>query len=48
MPSGSCRQPGNGSIKAMTLATYTPERDRDERTLRLGLRLIQILGECMT
>ena len=34
-------------IKAMTLATYTPERDRDERTLRLGLRLIEFLGECV-
>jgi hypothetical protein len=32
----------------MTLATYTPERDRDERTLRLGLRLIQIVGEYVT
>jgi arginase len=33
-------------IRAATLATYTPELDRDERTLRLGLRLIEIIGEC--
>jgi arginase family enzyme len=34
-------------IKALPLATYTPERDRDERTLRLGLRLIELIGECV-
>jgi hypothetical protein len=32
----------------MTLATYAPERDRNEATLRLGLRLIQMVGEYMT
>jgi arginase len=32
-------------IRAATLATYTPERDEDERTLRAGLRVIELLGE---
>jgi arginase len=32
-------------ICAATLATYTPDRDEDEKTLRLGLRLIELLGE---
>jgi arginase family enzyme len=32
-------------IKAATLATYTPEFDSDDRTLRLGLRLIEVIGE---
>jgi arginase len=31
-------------IRAATLATFTPERDRDERTSRLALRLIELLG----
>jgi arginase len=34
-------------IRAATFATYTPELDHDDRTLRLGLRLIEILGECL-
>jgi arginase len=33
-------------IKAATLATYTPDLDRDDKTLRLGLRLIELLEEC--
>lgn len=33
-------------IRAVTLATFTPERDEDERTLRLALRLIDLLGHC--
>ena len=33
-------------IKAAALATYTPDRDRDDKTLRLGLRLIELLEEC--
>jgi len=33
-------------VKAATLATYTPALDRDDKTLRLGLRLIELLGEC--
>jgi arginase len=32
-------------VKAATLATYTPPLDRDDRTLRLGVRLIETLGE---
>jgi arginase len=34
-------------IKAATLATYSPARDRDDRTLRLGLRLLELLGGCI-
>jgi arginase len=34
-------------IRATTLATFTPGLDRDGKTLRLGLRLIEILGECV-
>jgi arginase family enzyme len=33
-------------IRAATLATFTPDRDEDEKTLRLGLRLIELIGEC--
>ncbi len=32
-------------IRAATLATYTPERDEDEKTLRVGVRLLDLLGE---
>jgi arginase len=32
-------------IRAATVATYTPERDDDDRTLRLTLRLLELLGE---
>jgi arginase len=31
-------------INAVTLATYSPARDRGDRTLRLGLRLLELLG----
>jgi arginase len=31
-------------IKAATLATSSPARDRDDRTLRLGLWLLELLG----
>jgi arginase len=31
-------------IRAVTLATFTPARDRDGRTLELGLRLIETIG----
>jgi arginase len=34
-------------IKAATLATFTPLLDRDDRTLRLGVRVIQVLGEAL-
>ena len=33
-------------IRAVTLATYTPECDANEKTLRVGLRLIDVLAEC--
>jgi arginase family enzyme len=33
-------------IRAATLATFAPDRDEDERTLRLGVRLIDLIGEC--
>jgi arginase len=32
-------------IRAVTLATYTPERDTNETTLALGLGLLSVLGE---
>jgi arginase family enzyme len=32
-------------IRAATLATYAPERDRDEGTLRLALSLIELLAD---
>jgi len=32
-------------LRAATLATYAPERDRDDRTLRLALELIALLAE---
>ena len=31
-------------IRAATPATYTPELDKEERTLRFGLRIIELLG----
>lgn len=33
-------------IRAATLATYNPELDEADRTLRAGLRTIQLLAEC--
>jgi len=33
-------------LKAATLATFTPDLDRDDKTLRLGLRILELLGEC--
>ena len=32
-------------IRAATLATFTPERDYDDKTLRLALRLIDLIGD---
>jgi arginase len=32
-------------IRSVTLATFTPDRDVDDRTLRLGLRLIELIGD---
>ncbi len=31
-------------IAAVTLATYTPRNDRDDRTLNAGLRILELLG----
>jgi arginase len=35
-------------LRAVTLATYNPSLDPDERTLRLALRLIRLVGEVTT
>jgi arginase len=35
-------------LRAVTLATYNPERDEEDKTLRAGLRLIELLGEYAT
>jgi arginase len=32
-------------IRAATVATFTPERDRDEKTLDAALRIIELVGE---
>jgi arginase family enzyme len=32
-------------IRAATLATYTPEHDRDDKTLRVALGIIRLLGD---
>jgi arginase len=32
-------------IRAATLATFTPELDDEEKTLRVGLRIIELLGD---
>jgi arginase family enzyme len=32
-------------VRATTLATFTPDRDKDEKTLHLALRLIELVGE---
>lgn len=32
-------------IRAAALATYNPDRDQDEKTLRVGLRIIELLAE---
>jgi hypothetical protein len=32
-------------IAASTIATYTPAKDRDDRTLKVDLRIIELLGE---
>jgi arginase family enzyme len=32
-------------IRAATLATYTPDRDQEDQTLRVALRMIELLGD---
>jgi arginase len=34
-------------IRAATLATYNPDVDQDGKTLRAGLRIIELLAECV-
>jgi arginase len=34
-------------IRAVTLATYTPSNDHDEKTLRVALGLIELVGSCV-
>jgi arginase len=35
-------------VRAVTLATYTPDNDEDNKTLRLALRLIELIGESLS
>lgn len=39
---------GRFRIRAATLATYNPDLDRDEKTLRAGLRIMEALAEGLT
>jgi arginase family enzyme len=32
-------------IRAATLATYTPDLDHDDKTLRVALRILELLGD---
>ena len=34
-------------VRAMTLATYNPDTDADGKTLQAGLRIIELIGECI-
>jgi arginase len=35
-------------ISAAAVTTYNPELDEDEKTLRVALRIVELLGECAT
>lgn len=35
-------------LRAVVLTTYNPECDQEEKTLRTGLRIIDLLAECMS
>lgn len=35
-------------IRAMALTTYNPDLDQDEKTLQAGLRIIEVLAECVS
>ncbi len=58
VPGGLSQQDGEQIIRAVgdrfrvrtvTLATYTPDNDRDEKTLALALRLLDVIAEaCVT
>jgi arginase family enzyme len=32
-------------VRAATLSVYNPDRDQDDKTLRAGLRIIEVLAE---
>lgn len=34
-------------IRAATLATYNPDLDQDDKTLHAGLRIIELLAQCL-
>jgi arginase len=34
-------------MRAAALTTYNPDRDQDEKTLRAGLRIIELLADCI-
>src|SRR6266566_2740457 len=34
-------------LRAVALATYNPDLDQEEKTLRAGLRIIELLAECV-
>jgi arginase len=36
---------GRFAIRAVTLATFAPERDEEDKTLRVALRLLELVGE---
>jgi arginase len=36
------------ALRAVDLAVYNPDLDEEDRTLRAGLRIIELLGECIT
>ena len=33
-------------LRAVALVTYNPDRDQEEKTLRAGLRILDLLAEC--
>jgi arginase family enzyme len=33
-------------VRAAAVTTYNPDCDQDEQTLRVGLRIIELLAEC--
>ena len=34
-------------VRAVTLATYNPDLDEDDKTLRAGLRLLELIPQCV-
>ena len=35
-------------VRAVAVTTYNPELDEDDKTLRLALRIVELVGECAT